>query len=1169
LTQGWKTQAVSAAIVDNLVSGCGVARIVAHALAARGIDDPQAARDFLRPDLGRDWSDPALIPGMLGVCDALEAAIRQQQRILVFGDFDVDGITATALMLRGLAALGVQADYLIPNRIDEGYGLTAAALERVFEKAPELVLTVDCGISSKLEVQQLLNRGIAVLVTDHHQPSDLVPEGIPLTDPKLEDDSPAAILAGVGVALKLMAMLGQRFGQPGLWLELVDLATLGTLADIMPLTGENRSLVARGLELLNCSSRPGIASLLALSRRQPDALKATDLSFTLIPRLNAAGRMGDPDLALRLLSDDDPANALGNAESLDAANSLRRRIESEVLDIALKQAEDGYHGQKIIIVAGPNWHEGVKGIVASRLVNRFGLPAIVFSVVDGEARGSGRSVGSINLFECVQSCAGLAKRFGGHQAAVGVTVAIEDLDEFRSRIEDVAAALPEQSFERQLTVDAELALAQLQLDAVAQLELLEPFGPGNPEPLFVSRNLALSGCRAVGAQKSHFSFTAGDGQHSLSGIWFQCPCIDELSRYKGKADIVYSPRVDEFNGRRRVKLMVSAIHKSDAVAADAWADGAQQPVGQPALAQPADRAASNAEKPGPLGSVALPHSEGGQEGEGTAAVNASATTADAPSAGPGVAPPSPQQLAERIVGAPIQLHQAQQAALEILESGQSLLAIMATGRGKSLVFQCHAARLALSERKASIFIYPLRALIADQQLQLAAGFGRLGLSCRALTGENSMAEKDALFAELYAGSVDALLTTPEFFRLHIWRFAQSGRIGLIVFDEAHHLATELQLERQAYHLLRSARTDFPDAQFLAVSATADDRISNDICQSLAIGQLVIDDSRRDNLLVDDARGAKDRDACLTGIIGRAAKTIVYVNSRSSAVVLTRMLRKQFPDRGEATAYYHAGMSRQQRQSVEAGFRSGAISTIISTSAFGEGVNIPDVSDVVLYHLPFSDVAFNQMSGRGGRNGQPATVHLLWSDADLELNRRILANLAPSRSQLVTLYRALREMARQQQRPWQGQPQKQQPGQQPGDGGQLQSGGPGRHQDGGQGRAAGLTTIALTRAALLQSCRQFDDGSEIDEDAVLAGLAIFEELGLIGYDDIGSELHVSMPPSLPKVELGDSSRYQEAAEELLLFERFQGWVLSASADELRQRITGPLVPVALMDACVRQ
>jgi single-stranded-DNA-specific exonuclease len=1157
LLQPWTMRDVDVTVSQMLADSCGLELLVAYTLVARGITTTADAEAFLRPSLERDWSDPALIPGMTAVADALEKAIRAQKRILVFGDFDVDGISATACMLRGLAALGVSADSLIPNRMDEGYGLTDGVLERIYKRQPELLITVDCGISDCEQVAQIRSRGIEVLVTDHHEPSDRVPQDIPVADPKLVKDSPQAMLAGVGVALKLIALLGERFGHPRLWRDLTDLAALGTLADIMPLLGENRALVAEGIRLLGQSPRPGISSVLALAKRGGQTVSSTDLSFSLIPRLNAAGRMGDPARALELLMDDDPLHAQKTARALDAANSERRLVESVLLDDALAQIETTWRDQKIIIVAGENWHEGVRGIVASRLVSRYGVPAIVFSLVNGEARGSGRSVGRVNLFAAVERCADLTLRFGGHDAAVGATIPSDALDVFRERMEAIMRDEPEENFRPPRLVDARLALSDLSVEAIEQLALLEPYGQDNREPLFATCGVFLKDARAVGAQKNHLSFKVTDGRGSVQAIWFQCPSIASFTACNDAVDVIYRLQVDEFNGIRRVKLMVEQIYRSPS-----WNSGVSR----------------------------------GDAAELRRDAEESRRGANASSQNEGMAI---SELAARIAGAPLRLHPAQTEALEALEAGESVLAIMATGRGKSLIFQTHAARLALTSKKASVFIYPLRALIADQYVHAADSFARLGLKVCSLTGENTTDEKDKIFQGLYEGDVDVLLTTPEFFRLHAWRFAQSMRVGFIVFDEAHHIQTERASGRESYHDLSELRTHFPDARYLAVTATADDRITGGIRRALGIERIIVDDSRRDNLRVDDARNFSDRERYLVSLAENDDKIVVYVNSRAQAVELVRLLRKHGSGRAESVVFYHAGLTRAERRVIEKGFRSGELRVIVSTSAFGEGVNVPDITHVVLYNLPFSAVAFNQMSGRAGRGGQEATVHLLYTVDDAKFNQRLLAPLAPEREELVTLYRVLRayaQAARNDSAPSADSdlaiPTPSAPTSVDSDPSDPTSATPAPSADSDlaipipsappsvdSDPSVPATPITPTFAArapspatppsfrislgqLVRDCKSAEPRYDFDERGISNGLAIFGELGLLWWEYGGldaADQTITLAAANKKVELSASSRYLEGRDELALFEEFKQWAFQASAEELREQVCGPLTP----------
>ncbi|MBQ6523437.1 MAG: DHH family phosphoesterase, partial [Atopobiaceae bacterium] len=392
----WDVLSADGEAERRLVEALAISPLVARVLVARGFVEVEEARAFLSPSLERDWCDPLLIPGMAEAADRLELAISRGETIAVFGDFDVDGMSATCLLTLGLRDLGANAHPFIPNRFGEGYGLSEEALARVIEGChPSLVVTVDNGIAAAREVEWLLEQGLDVVITDHHEPGDLVPQGVPVTDPKLWPECPSRELAGAGVALKLIDVLGHRLGQPELWRRYTEVAMLGTISDMMLLQGENRALVADGIAHMRRTSRPGIVALAATAGEDITQITADALPFSLVPRLNAAGRMGSTDVAFNLLYTNDPAEASILAARLEQINNERREIESQLTEAALAAAKATYDGGRAVVIAGEGWHEGVKGIVASRITNSYHVPAILFSITDGIARGSGRSVGTV------------------------------------------------------------------------------------------------------------------------------------------------------------------------------------------------------------------------------------------------------------------------------------------------------------------------------------------------------------------------------------------------------------------------------------------------------------------------------------------------------------------------------------------------------------------------------------------------------------------------------------------------------------------------------------------------------------------------------------------------------------------------------------------------------
>lgn len=1202
----WDVLPQDAEAASKLGNALDVPPLVARVMCARGIRDVEEAKRFLTPSLDRDWQDPLLIPGMKEAADRVEAALERGEQIAVFGDFDVDGMSATCLLTLGLRALGGKVAPFIPNRFGEGYGLSREALARVQEKAsPDLIVTVDNGIAAKNEVAWLKEEGIDVVVTDHHEPGDLVPEGVAVTDPKMTEDCPSRDLAGAGVALKLVQVLGERLGNPDLWRHYTEVATLGTISDMMDLCGENRALVTDGLERMRKTDRPGIVALAASSGTDLSTVTADSLPFSLIPRLNAAGRMGSTDVAFQLLLTDDKQEATRLASQLEAINSERREIEAALTDEAMAMVDALYEGGRVIVVGGEGWHEGVKGIVASRMVNKYHVPALLFTISDGVARGSGRSVGSVDLFHAVEQCSDLLIRFGGHAGAVGVTLDAANLDAFRDRMEAIMDALPAEQFEDRGEVAAIVSLAEIDRPTISSLEILQPFGMGNKKPLFGVCGVTMRGRARVGTNGDHLRFVASDGTHAVPAIMFRTPHIEKASGYDGAVDLVFEAVNETWQGRTKPKLMVKDIiyrtpdedsKKAEPTLADELFEHASEVLSVPEHAGIAEalkfrtrvvrmpegtdptrlsegeRLSVCSDGTAEMCSLALVTKEGTVLGHLrhhiaaalVPAIDAGATyraevlkvvcttrsqdaaidiqvmrqpkeVQAAASKAKGVqalrqelSGLAPEALAERLSHLFIGDHDllpAQREALALLGAGKSCFCVMATGRGKSLIFHVHAARMALAEHKASIFVYPLRALVADQRCHLEEAFGALGMTVRILTGATGQGEREDIFAALAAGEVDVVLTTPEFLAAHARRFAKGGRIGFVVVDEAHHAGQAVPAKRDAYSDFPKILEALGHPVCLAVSATAPDPVAKELCRLLQIpkSNVLIDRTSRTNLVLDDLRELRDREAALVHIVAAGEKCVCYVNSREQSVALVRMLRHAVPDEAGRIAFYNAGLTRRDRARVERAFREGDLSCIVATSAFGEGVDIPDIRHVVLFHMPFSEIEFNQMCGRAGRDGKPAQMHLLFSSRDARIDERIIASAAPARSDLVVLYRTLKQLGRAAK------------------------------AEGGDG------SFDAANADIAEACLSMDDRAHIDEGSVSAGIQIFQELGFLSTSGWGSQRRILMADAPSRMDLEQSIRYLEGMRAREDFARFRDWILTATAQELTCALCRPIIP----------
>ncbi len=1201
-SQRWELLEQHRDIEALLARELDVSPLVARIMAARGVGSIDEARRFLTPSLDRDWSDPLGIPGMGAAADRVEHALRTHEAIAVFGDFDVDGMTSTCLLTLALRELGGAVMPYIPHRFGEGYGLSEEALNRVISDCdPSLVITVDNGIAAATEVEWLRSQGVDVVITDHHEPGDSVPRGVPVTDPKLIASSPSRELAGAGVALKLAHELGRRMGQPELWRRYTDVATLGTLSDMMLLTPENRALVAEGVARMRATTRPGIVALAATAGVDLASITSDALPFSIIPRLNAAGRMGTTDVAFDLLLTDDPAEATILAGKLEEINAERREIEAQLSDEALAKVERSYAGERVVVVGGKGWHEGVKGIVASRIVNRYHVPALLFTISDGIARGSGRSVGRVDLFHAVEQCSDMLLRFGGHCGAVGVTVEADRLDELRTRLEGVLSQLPEEQFVDSGEVTALVTLDELDVHSIASLDCLQPFGQGNKKPLLGVCDVGMQNRSGVGYGGTHLRFTATDERTSLPAIMFRAPNIEQLIGYEGSCDIVFDAVNETWQGRTKPKLMVRDIlvHGSpshsladelfakapEILARDEYASiaDAQSFVtkvvgvsfeGRQDIAQTLEEGAElsivrqphNAYDPcacavitaaglhvgylrrqiarviAPLcdaGAVYVAHvlqvTGGGERSWGVnievertdAAHAAEERPSDARAERTRLSALPADRLQDELRRRMIGTHDllpAQAKTLQQLAAGRSSLCVMATGRGKSLIFHLHAARAALIEGKASIFVYPLRALVADQSFHLARSFGEMGMETVVLTGETPLDERDEVFSRLHAGAIDVILTTPEFLAIHSSRFA-AGRIAFIVIDEAHHAGLSISGNRSAYASLPEVRAQLGEPVVLAVTATAADGVAAEICRLAGIDRssVVVDRSVRENLSLVDRRGVKGRESELVQVVAQGRKCVVYVNSREQSVSLARMLRRRIPELGQAIAFYNAGLTRDERTQVERAFRTGELTCIVSTSAFGEGVNLPDIAHVVLYHMPFGHIGFNQMSGRAGRSGEPAWVHLLFGPGDTKINERIVASSAPSREDLSTLYRTLRTLSKR------------------------------------ACASTGETSFSEINAAIAEAARAIDPKTLLDEHAVSSGIAIFRELGFLTTSGFSTARRIEMVESPVRMDLGSSIRYLEGLKAREEFDAFSTWALASDADDMLQHINRPITP----------
>ncbi|MFZ5633876.1 MAG: single-stranded-DNA-specific exonuclease RecJ [Bacillota bacterium] len=542
---------------------------MARLLANRGITTVEEARLFLEGDLD-GMHDPFIMADMDKAVRRIGEALNKGEKILVYGDYDADGVTATVLVVKLLRSLGGQVGYYVPHRMEEGYGLHLEALQRAGQDGYSLVVTVDCGISALEEVaRNRAGNGPDIVITDHHEPPGEIPVTVAVVNPKRADcPYPFKELAGVGVALKLaQALLGGWGRERGEWSEYLDLACLGTVADIVPLTGENRIIVKHGLPALANTGSPGIKALMAVSGIKPDRLETREVGFALAPRLNAAGRVGDASLAADLLLTGDPAEADELAALLHRGNQERQRIESLVLAEAMGMldADPSMLAGRVIVLASPGWHPGVVGIVASRLADRYYRPVLLIALDGAGGKGSGRSIPGFHLYNALGHCADLLIRYGGHAQAAGFSISAEKIDMLRAALNEYAAKFfTGETFVPGMELDATVSLQDITDGLVEEIQMLAPFGHCNPGPVLACREVTLLSYREIGRNGEHLKLLFKENGAILDGVAFKfSSSLDEIAA-ASEVDVAFLPSINQWRGRRSVQLEVKDIRPAGA-----------------------------------------------------------------------------------------------------------------------------------------------------------------------------------------------------------------------------------------------------------------------------------------------------------------------------------------------------------------------------------------------------------------------------------------------------------------------------------------------------------------------------------------------------------------------------------------------------------------------------
>ena len=529
------------ALADSL----NISSVLAYLLIQRGINNFYEAKAYFRPSI-ESLYDPYLMDGMKEGALRVIDAVTNNQKICVYGDYDVDGTCAAALMYLFLKNLGAQVEIYIPNRLSEGYGISKSSIDILYQRGVNLIISVDCGITAVEEILHAKELGMDTIVCDHHKPKEEIPKAYAVLDPlKPGCNYPFKYLSGAGVAFKLARAVADRIGKKEIVFEYLDLVALAGAADIVPLIDENRVLVREGIDRINNKPRPGIKALIESARMQPGNLSAGQIVFTIAPRINAVGRLGDANRAVDLFISNNEKDAKYLASILEEENSERRKIDEMTFTHALELVRENIdlENELGIVLHSPDWHPGVIGIVASRMVEKFYRPSVMLTTIDGVAKGSARSIRGFNIYEALESCDDLLLQFGGHEAAAGLALELDKVQEFRKRFNTILKEnLNAEDILPEITVDAKISLSEITPKFVRILEQFAPFGPQNMRPVFLAEDvMVVNTPRVVGANHLMACLKQNGNDKVFDAIGFNLGVfVDKIDKEKNIVDIVFT-----------------------------------------------------------------------------------------------------------------------------------------------------------------------------------------------------------------------------------------------------------------------------------------------------------------------------------------------------------------------------------------------------------------------------------------------------------------------------------------------------------------------------------------------------------------------------------------------------------------------------------------------------
>lgn len=1156
---------------EQLATVLGVDPIVGQVLLARGYETPDQARQFLEAPLDK-LTDPDFIVDLSRAADRIVQALRSHEPITIYGDYDADGVTATSLLVRGLSNLGGRVTYYIPSRSREGYGVNEAALEAISRRGGGLVVTVDCGVTAAEEVAQAGRRGQEIIIVDHHEPPRRLPMAVAVVDPKRTDHaSPFREYCAAGLAFQLLRGVRRRLQVPEMPEQWLDMAALGTVADVVPLIGDNRILARAGLARMPSTATVGLVALMRVIGLEGD-VSVRHVGFSLAPRLNAAGRLGDATVAVRLLTTDDPAEAEAIARQLDEENTRRQAVCDQIEGEAVERIEtERLFDAPAIVLADARWHPGVIGIVASRLVERYYRPTVLLAVENGVGKGSARSIAGFHLVDALNSCAELLTRAGGHAMAAGLTIAAERIPEFARRFVAVAGErLSPEQLVPALAIDAVVSLDALTETLARQLARLAPFGAGNREPVLAVRGLRAVSTRVLG-DGLHLRLGVTDGQGFAEAIGFRLGDASDLLAFtQAHVDLAFTLVVDRWEERERVQLVLRDLQTPgvdlDTVLADSQLlidrlfTRAQDYLGERVLGIEEAGAfytkvvgVSFEGRQGLVRALAAgdplllrrepgnPHDPHAikvmtQSGEQIGYLSARLAARLAPSIDAGARYSAIiSQITgggERNFGVNVYL-QRQERAADGFEA-RTLLRLA----WKDLPSDALLDRLRVHLHRGRQFRAPqaeaIQAILGGRSVHGIFGPGR---------GRRGVIEAAAAGAAI-ASRTPVVIAVPLRSQVDQWHVRLAPRLEQLGVQCLHaHGALFFRQRQRLLEALRRAQVDVivasveylrhhhielrPALLLVESEPTIDASTLDVLAERLGHPQVAIFEAGVDRTDPSTLLGWGTQELIVDPHLRMNLRLVDRRESANREAVLQDVVERgdktlihvasavaavelasQLKQTGRAVAYYHDGLPLRVREVLEQMFADGKIGVLVAAGCTEE-VAASDLRQVVVAGLPTSRAELVDQIGVAGLDGRQSVVTLLYRRVDLDVVKAVQAERNPSREVLAALYRGVRSQAERGQ-------------------GVLWP---------DQGLVAALKdTVPAPRT-------------------IGIGLDILAEAGVLQREFDGERWRITLAPEVGKRELSTSLRYAEGQREAEAVAALAQWAFGPLPEMLRA-VAGP-------------